>query len=90
MCPAIKAQCLKCRGYGHFARQCLKRPNIDQRGPVPVKRVRAVQEINEQNKEEDGYIFYAMGRNTFLFKIGDVEVPMVTHLIVKFGFGKAN
>ncbi|XP_062712180.1 uncharacterized protein LOC134289752 [Aedes albopictus] len=76
-CPASRAQCLKCRGFGHFARQCLKRPNNDQRGPVPVKRIRAVHEKDEQNKDDDGYIFYAMGRNTFMFQIGDVEVPMV-------------
>lgn len=75
MCPAINAQCLKCRGYGHFARQCLKRPNIDQRGPVPVKRVRAVHEKDEQDKDDDGNIFYAM--HAFLFKIGNVDLPMI-------------
>lgn len=77
VCPAAKAQCMKCRGFGHFARQCLKRPNSDQRGPLPVKRVRAVHEVEERGNDNDGYIFYAMGQNTFLFKIGGVELPMV-------------
>lgn len=63
-CPAIHAICMKCRGKGHFARQCLKRPNMNERGsgPNPVKRIRVIEENVEEDKESDGYIFMQWGK----------------------------
>lgn len=75
-CPARVATCLKCKSVGHFAKQCLKRVNINQRTPVLQKRVRAVYEDSDQEKDKD-YIFYAMGKNTFLFNVGEIDIPMV-------------
>lgn len=75
ICPALKATCLKCRNTGHFAKQCTKRPNRDQRPVPPAKRVRTIQETSESEKG-DGFIFYAMGNNTFRFTIGGIEIPM--------------
>lgn len=75
ICPALQATCLRCRKIGHYARQCLKRVNSDQQPMIPAKRVRAVQEVNEDDKG-DGFIFYAMGHNTFRFAIGGIEIPM--------------
>lgn len=76
ICPAKDKSCLKCGGTGHFAKQCRKRANNEERTVVPPKRIRAVFEDLETEKEED-YIFYAMGKNTFLFKVGGVEIPMI-------------
>ncbi|XP_058828561.1 uncharacterized protein LOC131688370 [Topomyia yanbarensis] len=45
----------------------------------PTKQIRAVREesVREEAKDiEEGYIFYAMGRNVFHFKIGGVTIPM--------------
>ncbi|XP_062710814.1 uncharacterized protein K02A2.6-like [Aedes albopictus] len=41
--------------------------------PKP-KRIRAV--IEETEKDQTEYIFYAMGKNVFMFMIGGVKVPM--------------
>lgn len=77
-CPAKNESCLRCGGEGHFAKQCKKRPNNEQRVrvAVPPKRIRAVYEDSEQ-ENADNYIFYAMGKNTFMFKVGGVDIPMV-------------
>lgn len=74
-CPARVATCLKCKGVGHFAKQCLKRVNNNHWTPVPQKRVRTVYEETEQ--EDKDYIFYAMGKNTFLFNLGGIDIPMI-------------
>lgn len=74
-CAAKGAACMKCGNIGHFARQCLKRPNTRQPSGLPPKRVRMVQGHSEEDKS-DGYIFYAMGSNTFRFTVGGVEIPM--------------
>lgn len=75
-CPARNQSCLKCGGIGHFAKQCLKRANNEERAVLPQKRIRVVCEELETDQEDD-YIFYAMGKNTFLFKVGAVDIPMV-------------
>lgn len=76
ICAARDKSCLKCGGTGHFAKQCLKRVNNEERAVVPPKRIRAVCEELEADNDDE-YIFYAMGKNTFLFKVGGVEIPMV-------------
>ncbi|XP_058817909.1 uncharacterized protein K02A2.6-like [Topomyia yanbarensis] len=76
ICPARAATCLKCRGPGHFARQCLKRANNEVRAEAAPKRIRAIHEDVEQENDEK-YIFYAMGKNTFLFKVGGINIPTI-------------
>lgn len=83
-CPAKEAICLQCRSVGHFARQCRKRPNQQSQSNVASKRIRAVQHDEsaqkdsvQEEKKGEGYIFYAMGNNTFQFTVGGVKIPMV-------------
>lgn len=76
VCPARNKKCLKCGGNGHFAKQCMKRANNEERAVIPAKRIRAVYEDLDAEQNDD-YIFYAMGKNTFLFKVGEVEIPMI-------------
>lgn len=75
-CPAKGAACLKCKGIGHFAKQCLKRVNYNSQYPNSTKRIRIVHGDDTQDKDNE-YIFYAMGENTFMFEVGGVQVPMV-------------
>ncbi|XP_062556732.1 uncharacterized protein K02A2.6-like [Armigeres subalbatus] len=45
----------------------------------PSKRIRSVRDEaveDEQQQKSEGYIFYAMGRNEFHFKVGGVIIPM--------------
>lgn len=79
-CPAGKTKCACCGEIGHWAKRCFNRRQGTKRrqeassgGPKP-KRVRAVLEGSE--KDGENYIFYAMGRNAFMFKVGGVEIPM--------------
>ncbi|XP_055540746.1 uncharacterized protein K02A2.6-like [Wyeomyia smithii] len=81
-CPAKHAACLQCKNIGHFARQCRKRPNQDRQSTVTPKRIRtvqgeSVQETTNEENQNEGYIFYAMGNNTFRFTVGGVNIPMV-------------
>lgn len=75
-CPAKTAACLKCKSIGHFAKQCLKRVNDNNRNQIPTKRIRTVQDDNPEGKDNE-YIFYAMGENTFMFEVGGIKIPMV-------------
>lgn len=81
-CPARRTKCASCGRIGHWAKRCYSRGQTIKRGhessstfdePKP-KRIRAV--VEESEKEQAEYIFYAMGRNVFVFKIGGVQVPM--------------
>lgn len=81
-CPARNTKCACCGRVGHWAKRCYSRGQTIKRGhevvstvdePKP-KRIRAVVEQSEKDQEQ--YIFYAMGRNVFVFKVGGVEVPM--------------
>ncbi|XP_055543374.1 uncharacterized protein LOC129728923 [Wyeomyia smithii] len=81
-CLAKHAACLQCKNIGHFARQCRKRPNQDRQSTVAPKRIRtvqgeSVQETTNEENQNEGYIFYAMGNNTFRFTVGGVNIPMV-------------
>ncbi|XP_062702329.1 uncharacterized protein LOC134285503 [Aedes albopictus] len=88
-CPARGTKCASCGKIGHWAKRCYSRDRATsqavKRGfsqlgsgsfteePRP-KRIRAVMEESEKEREE--YVFYAMGRNVFIFNVGGVDVPM--------------
>lgn len=84
-CPAKGTKCASCGRVGHWAKRCYSRGQTIKRGIAQLgsgsftedskpKRIRAVME--ESEKEREDYIFYAMGRNVFIFNVGGVEVPM--------------
>lgn len=80
-CPAKRTKCANCGRIGHWAKRCYSRGDSHKRrqqspgrGP-PQKRIRAITEEVEKQKSSD-YIFFAMGRNVFMFKVGGVDIPM--------------
>lgn len=80
-CPARQTKCSNCGKEGHWAKRCYSRGPAPKRhqdfptsAPKP-KRIRAVADEAEKEQGKD-YIFYAMGRNVFVFKVGGVEIPM--------------
>lgn len=78
-CPAIRTKCAICREKGHWAKRCpeggRKRRMNNPRPMPPAKRIRAVVEESNKGNDKD-YVFYAMGRNVFTFKVGGVAIPM--------------
>lgn len=84
-CPARGTTCTNCGKLGHWAKRCYTRGHRNKRGSTQEsmvsstdepksKKIRAVME--ESEKEQRDYIFYAMGRNVFIFNVGGVQVPM--------------
>ncbi|XP_055527961.1 uncharacterized protein K02A2.6-like [Wyeomyia smithii] len=74
-CRARNAKCVKCGELGHFAVRCLKRKSgvtTNQQS----KKIRLVSDEAEYGSKEEN-IFYAMGRNTFQFKVGGIKIPMI-------------
>lgn len=80
-CPAKQTKCAICGKVGHWAKRCYSSGQAFKRraaSPSPVpnpKRVRAISDESDNRNVED-YVFYAMGRNEFVFKVGGVEIPM--------------
>ena len=80
-CPAKETKCAACGKQGHWAKRCygtrqgFKRRPIDSISEPKVKRIRAIQEETEEGQSTD-FVFYAMGRNVFTFKVGGVDIPM--------------
>ena len=81
-CPAKATKCASCGRIGHWAKRCYTKRQPAKREHESVsmseepkpKRIRAV--IEETEKDQTEYIFYAMGKNVFMFMIGGVKVPM--------------
>lgn len=82
-CPARQTKCAICGKMGHWAKRCYSSRGGTKRrmydppaNPAPpVKRIRAVEEESDKRNAKD-YVFYAMGRNLFTFRVGGVEIPM--------------
>lgn len=80
-CPAKGTKCAACGKSGHWAKRCYttgqgyKRHQNDTFGGPKAKRIRAVLEETEEDQSKD-FVFYAMGRNVFTFKVGGIEIPM--------------
>lgn len=81
-CPAKYTKCANCGRLGHWAKRCYSRGDSQKRrqqspgrGLPPPKRIRAITEEDDKQQASD-YIFFAMGRNVFEFKVGGVSIPM--------------
>ncbi|XP_062557926.1 uncharacterized protein LOC134222788 [Armigeres subalbatus] len=79
--PAKQTKCAACGKLGHWAKRCyaarqgFKRRANDNSSEPQAKRIRAVQEEIEDGQSKD-FVFYAMGRNVFNFKVDGVDIPM--------------
>lgn len=84
-CPAKQTKCAACGKTGHWAKRChstgrgFKRRQDDSTSAPNLapkaKRIRAMYEEAEKEQGKD-FVFYAMGRNVFNFKVGGVDIPM--------------
>lgn len=80
-CPAKDTKCAACGKIGHWAKRCygarqgFKRRQNESLNEPKAKRIRAIQEEIEEDQSKD-FVFYAMGRNVFTFKVGGVHIPM--------------